>query len=59
MAAELSAQEATIVAELNGAQGRPVDVGGYYRPDPALASAAMRPSPKLNAIVSGTAAVTA
>jgi isocitrate dehydrogenase len=59
IAAELAAQEATIVAELNGVQGRPVDIGGYYRPDPARASAAMRPSSTLNAIVSGTAAVTA
>jgi len=41
-------QEHTIVAELNGAQGKAVDIGGYYRPDAALASAAMRPSTTLN-----------
>ena len=37
--------------ELIGAQGQPVDIGGYYMPDPALATAAMRPSATLNAIV--------
>ncbi|MSQ90230.1 MAG: NADP-dependent isocitrate dehydrogenase [Phycisphaerales bacterium] len=51
MAAELAASEATIVAELNGAQRRTMDIGGYYHPDPARASAAMRPSATLNAIV--------
>jgi isocitrate dehydrogenase len=30
-------------------QGQPVDLGGYYLPDPALASAAMRPSATFNA----------
>ncbi len=52
-AAALVAEEATIVAELNGVQGSPVDIGGYYSPDPALAAAAMRPSPTLNAIIDG------
>jgi isocitrate dehydrogenase len=51
VARQLRDNEATIVAELNAAQGRPVDLGGYYRPDPALAARAMRPSPTLNAIV--------
>ncbi len=51
MAAELAANEATIVAELNGAQRRAMDIGGYYHPDPSRARAAMRPSPTLNAIV--------
>ncbi len=37
-----------INAELIGAQGKPVDVGGYYLPDDAKASAAMRPSKTLN-----------
>jgi isocitrate dehydrogenase len=59
VAAELSANESTIVSELNGAQGRPVDVGGYYRPDPKRASEAMRPSATLNAIVGQGAAVPA
>lgn len=45
--------EEQITAELIGAQGEPVDLGGYYRPDPQRASAAMRPSPTLNAVVDG------
>ena len=47
----LADNEATIVAELLAAQGNAVDIGGYFRPDDALASAAMRPSPTLNAII--------
>ncbi len=43
--------EAKIVAELNDAQGPAMDVGGYYKPDAAKASAAMRPSATLNAII--------
>lgn len=49
LAERLAAEEAAIVGELNGAQGKPVDIGGYYRPDPAKASAAMRPSATFNA----------
>jgi len=37
------------VAELAAVQGSPVEIGGYYRPDPDLAAAAMRPSATLNA----------
>jgi isocitrate dehydrogenase len=48
LAEALASQEATIVAELNGAQGLPVDIGGYYFATPALASKAMRPSATLN-----------
>ena len=48
LAQRLADEEATIVAELDGVQGAPVDVGGYYRPDPARAEAAMRPSATLN-----------
>jgi isocitrate dehydrogenase len=51
VAAELTENEARIVAELNGAQGTPQDIGGYYRPDPARTERAMRPSPTLNAII--------
>ncbi|TAM83276.1 MAG: NADP-dependent isocitrate dehydrogenase, partial [Jatrophihabitans sp.] len=51
VAERLAAAEAEIVAELNGVQGHPVDLGGYYLPDPAKAAAAMRPSATLNAIV--------
>ncbi|HET8898753.1 MAG TPA: NADP-dependent isocitrate dehydrogenase [Rhodanobacteraceae bacterium] len=49
LAKALAENEATIVAELNGAQGQPVDIGGYYRPDPAKVTAAMRPSATFNA----------
>ena len=35
IAQQLEQQEATIVAELNGVQGKPVEIGGYYHPDPA------------------------
>jgi isocitrate dehydrogenase len=48
LAQRLTDEEATIVAELDGAQGSPVDVGGYYRPDPVRVEAAMRPSATLN-----------
>ena len=50
-AARLAENEATITAELLAAQGAPVDVGGYYRPDDEQATRAMRPSPTLNAII--------
>jgi isocitrate dehydrogenase len=49
LADKLEAAEGTIVGELNGAQGRPVDLGGYYRPDMQKVSAAMRPSATFNA----------
>ncbi len=48
LAKVLTENEAKIVAELNGAQGKPVDIGGYYQPDFAKASAAMRPSKTFN-----------
>jgi isocitrate dehydrogenase len=54
LAAKLEAAEKTILAELNAAQGDPVDIGGYYFPDENLADAAMRPSGTLNRII-GTA----
>lgn len=43
--------ESTIVEELNGAQGKAVDIGGYYRPSAEKASEAMRPSATLNSII--------
>ncbi|GAC1039194.1 NADP-dependent isocitrate dehydrogenase [Pseudomonas sp. No.117] len=49
VAQSLTADEAKVVAELNGVQGQPVDIGGYYHPDQAKASQAMRPSATLNA----------
>ena len=51
VAQQLSDEEQTIVAELNDAQGNPVDIGGYYHPDKTLAAQAMRPSVTLNAIL--------
>jgi isocitrate dehydrogenase len=51
VARALAAAEAKIVAELNGVQGKPVDIGGYYHPDAARCTAAMRPSPTLNAVI--------
>ncbi len=51
LAQRLRADEATIVAELTNVQGSPVDVGGYYRPDPERVAAAMRPSATLNEAV--------
>ena len=48
---KLKQDEAKILAELNAAQGKPVDLGGYYRPAPRVVAKAMRPSPTLNAIV--------
>jgi isocitrate dehydrogenase len=48
LAEKLAAEEKTIVDELNGVQGQPADIGGYYRPDDAKASAVMRPSQTLN-----------
>lgn len=47
----LGAAEAAIGEELIGAQGSPVDIKGYYMPDPALAAEAMRPSATLNKII--------
>ncbi len=49
LAKALTEHEATIVDELNRVQGKPVDIGGYYHPDQAKVSAAMRPSATFNA----------
>ncbi|EPL10531.1 NADP-dependent isocitrate dehydrogenase [Pseudomonas sp. CF161] len=51
LAKTLTANEATIVAELNAVQGKPVDIGGYYSAKPELVSKAMRPSATLNAAI--------
>jgi len=50
-AAELERNEAKVVAELIGVQGKPVDIGGYYHPNVELAGKAMRPSATLNGIL--------
>jgi isocitrate dehydrogenase len=51
LAGALTTNEDKIAAELIGAQGRAVDVGGYYHPSPEKCSAAMRPSATLNAVL--------
>jgi isocitrate dehydrogenase len=51
VAAELTANEAKIDAELIGAQGKAQEIGGYYHPDFKLTDDAMRPSATLNAIL--------
>jgi isocitrate dehydrogenase len=45
----LATNEATILAELLDVQGKSVDIGGYFRPDPVKVDAVMRPSPTFNA----------
>ncbi|MFM1805933.1 MAG: hypothetical protein RL212_192 [Pseudomonadota bacterium] len=53
LAKKLAENEEKIVGELNSVQGKPVDIGGYYKPDAKKLEAVMRPSPTLNAIFSG------
>jgi isocitrate dehydrogenase len=55
VAKQLAESAQKIDAELIAAQGKPMDVGGYYRPDQKKAAAAMRPSATLNAIVDAMA----
>jgi isocitrate dehydrogenase len=56
VAEQLAAQSDTIDAELLAVQGKPADIGGYYRPDPEKAAGVMRPSPTFNAIIDGLSA---
>jgi isocitrate dehydrogenase len=51
VAKTLTENEAKIVDELKAASGKPVDLGGYYRPDFAKASAALRPSATFNSVL--------
>ena len=51
VARQLNENETTIVEELLGAQGEPVNIGGYFNPDEAMTKTAMRPSPTFNAII--------
>ena len=51
LAQTLTAAESTIVDELNSVQGKPIDIGGYYRPDAQLVEKALRPSATLNAAI--------
>jgi isocitrate dehydrogenase len=48
LAERLATSEREIVEELSAVQGAPVDIGGYYRPDPERAAEAMRPSESFN-----------
>jgi isocitrate dehydrogenase len=50
-AKQLVESEAKINEELIGAQGKPVDMGGYYHPNKAATTKAMRPSATFNAII--------
>jgi isocitrate dehydrogenase len=49
LATELAAREQEIVEELIAVQGKPAELGGYYRPDPELTATVMRPSVTFNA----------
>ena len=51
VAQNLAQNESAIVAQINAAQGRKVDIGGYYKPDDKKASAVMRPSATFNQIL--------
>lgn len=55
VAKAMADNEAKIIEELGAAQGKPVDIGGYYRPNVELTSKAMRPSATLNKIVDAVA----
>ena len=52
LANELTAAQETILQDLLDCQGQPMDIGGYYYPDPALAASSMRPSATFNNIIS-------
>ncbi|WP_423821201.1 NADP-dependent isocitrate dehydrogenase [Salinisphaera sp. SPP-AMP-43] len=56
LADQLEANEDKIVAELNGAQGDPVDLKGYYYPNGERATEVMRPSATLNETIAMVAA---
>ena len=55
LAESLSKNEQKIVEELKTVQGQAVDIGGYYRPDPAKTAAVMRPSATFNAALEAVA----
>ncbi len=55
LARSLTENEKTIVAELSAVQGKPVDIGGYYKADDAKVEAVMRPSQTLNAVLAAAA----
>jgi isocitrate dehydrogenase len=51
IAKQLADNEQRIVDELNKVQGKPAEIGGYYRPDRELTARVMRPSETLNAVI--------
>ena len=51
LAKAMASSEAAIVAELAAVQGKVVEIGGYYHPNPALCAASMRPSATLNRLI--------
>ena len=55
VAKQLGDNEAKINQELLAAQAKPMDIGGYYDPDPVKTSKAMRPSATFNAIIDAIA----
>jgi isocitrate dehydrogenase len=55
LAQQLAANEATIVAELQAVQGRPADIGGYYKPDTGKLAQVMRPSQTFNGLLASVA----
>jgi isocitrate dehydrogenase len=57
IAEAFAGKEEQIAQELLDVQGKPADIGGYYRPDEEKAAAVMRPSATLNAVIDQIAAV--
>lgn len=51
LASDLAAKEEEILQDLIKCQGSPVDIGGYYKPDPVKTAQAMRPSATFNALL--------
>ena len=56
LAKQLAENEKTIVEELNNVQGKPVDIGGYYKPDTAKLETVMRPSQTFNKVLASVKA---
>ncbi len=55
VAERLQSKESAIIDELNAAQGQPIELNGYFRPDAEITAQAMRPSPTFNSIISDLA----
>ena len=53
VAEALTRNEQLIVTELAAVQGSPIDIQGYYRPEPEICARVMRPSQTLNKIIDG------